>query len=404
MTLLLLVILALVGHAFVWVASINVSHATVLPERLVRSLTAASFALAGLLPAALVGGFVAAGWSLAEPSDWLSLPWPVKLYLLMCTVAGALAVARWTWRKARPGHAAVERSFRCRRLGPLAPQSNLSPPLLVRMIGNEILQLQVTQRELELPRLTPALDGLKILHLSDLHFTGSIDQGYFRELVGQCNALAPDMVAVTGDLIDHARYIAWIPETLGRLAAPLGVYFVLGNHDLRHEPERIRRTLCDCGLADLGGRWIQIEVRGQPVVMAGNELPWFAPAADLAGAPPPSSQGGPLRIALGHSPDQLPWARASQVDLFLVGHTHGGQIRLPVVGPIFSPCLTGVRYDRGTFDAPPTVLHVTQGVSARPPIRINCPPEVVLLTLRAPARANRPESSAGARGGPGLVD
>jgi predicted MPP superfamily phosphohydrolase len=386
----LLSIPVLVGHAFVWVALINVSHATALPERLVRAVTVASFALSGLIPAGLVGGFVAGGWSLAEPSDWLRLPWPVKLYLLVCLAAGALAAARWTWRRAWSRHLGVQRSFRCRRLRPLAPQGDASPPLLVRMVGNEILDLQVTERELELPRLPPALDGLKIVHLSDLHFTGWVDPGYFRALVGQCNALAPDLVAVTGDLIDHARYIAWIPETLGELAARSGVYFVLGNHDRRYEPERIRRTLCDCGLTDLGSRWIRLQVRGVPVVMAGNERPWFAPAADLGDGPPPSSQGGPLRIALGHSPDQFPWARASQVDLFLVGHTHGGQIRLPVVGAVFSPCLTGVRYDRGTFYAPPTVMHVTQGVSAKPPIRVNCPPEIVELTLRSPNRS--PES------------
>jgi hypothetical protein len=251
------------------------------------------------------------------------------------------------------------------------------------MIGNEILQLDVVQRELELPRLSPALDGLTILHFSDLHFTGCVDQGYFRELVRQCNALDPDLVAITGDLIDDSRYIAWIPQTLGKLVGRYGVYFVLGNHDARHDVTRIRGTSIDCGLVDLGGRWIEIEVRGQRVVMAGNELPWLPPAADLRPAPPPSSRGGPPRIALGHGPDQLPWAVANEIDLFLVGHTHGGQIRIPVVGPIFSPCLTGVRYARGTFYAPPTVLHVTQGVSARVPVRINCPPEIVKLTLRA---------------------
>ena len=70
-------------------------------------------------------------------------------------------------------------------------------------------------------------------------------------------------------------------------------------------------------------------------------------------------------------------------DLVLAGHTHGGQIRLPGIGPIFSPCRDGVRYASGVFDLPPTILHVTQGLSAELPLRFGCPPEVTLLVLRA---------------------
>ena len=93
--------------------------------------------------------------------------------------------------------------------------------------------------------------------------------------------------------------------------------------------------------------------------------------------------GGPLRIALAHSPDQLAWAQAGQFDLMLAGHTHGGQIRLPWIGPIFTPSRMGVLHSSGLFNAPPTVLHVTRGVSGLLPLRLNCPPEMAHLRLHA---------------------
>jgi hypothetical protein len=156
---------------------------------------------------------------------------------------------------------------------------------------------------------------------------------------------------------------------------------VLGNHERRIDSRAFRELLKESGLVDLGGRWIETQVRGERLVMAGNEIPWFRPAPDLGEGPPPSVRGGPLRIALSHSPDQLAWARRHEVDLFIVGHTHGGQVCLPLVGPIFSPTLCGVRYALGTFWAPPTVMHVSKGVSADFPVRFLCPPEAVLLTL-----------------------
>ena len=118
--------------------------------------------------------------------------------------------------------------------------------------------------------------------------------------------------------------------------------------------------------------------------MAGNELPWFPPAADLSQAPPPAPDG-PLRIVLAHSPDQIAWAQSADVDLMLAGHTHGGQIRLPLLGPIFVPSRWGVHYASGLFHAAPTTMHVSRGVSAEFPVRVGCPPELAHLVLRSPA-------------------
>ena len=90
------------------------------------------------------------------------------------------------------------------------------------------------------------------------------------------NELQPDLVALTGDLVESTACLDWIPDTLGRLTARYGVYFILGNHDLRtRDVPRLRRMLEQSGLIDLGGRRRQIEINGQPVVLMGNELPWI---------------------------------------------------------------------------------------------------------------------------------
>jgi hypothetical protein len=119
--------------------------------------------------------------------------------------------------------------------------------------------------------------------------------------------------------------------------------------------------------------------------LAGNELPWLVPAADMSNCPPRNGDG-PLRIVLAHSPDQLDWAQAQDADLLLAGHTHGGQIRLPLIGPILSPTREGVKYASGVFYAPPTIMHVTRGVSGLLPLRLKCPPEMVYLLLHAARR------------------
>ena len=255
------------------------------------------------------------------------------------------------------------------------------------MPGNESLRLELAERAIEIPRLPAALDGLSLLHLSDLHFTGKVSKAYFQEIVRLSNELQPDLVAVTGDLVDCESCIDWIPDTLARLTARYGVYCVLGNHDARVDVDRLTRVLEQGGLQRLAGRHVQVTIRGVPVVLGGNELPWLAPAADFEHSLPPH-RGGPFRIALAHSPDQLAWAQAHDVDLLLAGHTHGGQIRLPWIGPIFAPCRVGVKYASGVFHAPPTIMHVTRGISGELPLRMNCPPEMAHLVLHAKGKTN----------------
>ena len=127
---------------------------------------------------------------------------------------------------------------------------------------NEIMRLHVNEKVLVVPRLDPQLEGMSITHFSDLHFTGTITEAFHHEVVRQANALGSDIIALTGDLIDKRKCMDWLGEILGQLKATHGVYFVLGNHDLRVRDEfGVRNALTTQGLVDLGRRWIRTNVR-----------------------------------------------------------------------------------------------------------------------------------------------
>ena len=385
---LVLMLLALVGHGFLWAAFFNLTHCTSLPRWIVAPLTVVGFAAAVLIPLAFEARYLAGGLAVLAPRG--PLGWTAGVYLVVCSIAGGVTVIRWVGRRVLGRPPALVRHERRRLCRPLeAADCDATNPdahgFLTRFPGNQTLLLEITERAVEVPRLPQTLDRLSIVHLSDLHFTGRVGRAYFDQVVRHANQLDADLVAITGDLIDKSRCIDWVPQTLGKLTSRYGSYFVLGNHDVWIDTDRLRRTLVESGLVDLGGRWIEIRVRGEPVILAGNELPWIVPAGDLEHAPPRSSDGGPLRIALAHSPDQLSWARGHDVDLFLAGHTHGGQICLPLIGPLLSATRVGVKYSSGIYHTPPTLVHITRGISGSIPLRFNCPPEITKLVLRAAA-------------------
>jgi uncharacterized protein len=194
------------------------------------------------------------------------------------------------------------------------------------------------------------------------------------------NEIGADLIALTGDVCDQARYIDWIPETLSPAVARLGKFFILGNHDLRtHDVDRLRAALGEAGFTDLGGRCEILHDR--QIVIAGDERPWFKSVPRLPD--PTVLPDSVLRILLSHTPDQLRWARAEGFDIMMAGHTHGGQIRFPLVGAVLCPSWHGIKYASGFYYEPPTMLHVSRGTGSLLPLRLNCPPEITKLVLRA---------------------
>jgi len=376
-----LLVAAVLGHFMACVAWVNRIHGSGWPRWALTALSVLGWSTLLLAPAAL---FLRPGYSsVAAVSDGYWLP---LVYLVPCW-------AMFLWSVLVRLHELVEQPHRTRLLREHrqavidTTQTLPQPPVsgttawMARLPGNEILLLSMHEKAIQLPRLPQCLDGLAIAHLSDLHMCGRIERAYFEEVVQRTNAALPDLTVITGDIFDAVECLDWIDATLARLEAPYGVYFILGNHDLRVDAELARRLLVGAGLHDLGSRCEELLIDGQRILLAGNELPWLGSAPVLPGGRSPGHRE--LRILLSHSPDQIHRARREQFDLMLAGHTHGGQIRLPLVGPVLSPTRMGTRFAAGTFYVEPTVLHVSQGVSSLAPFRWGCMPEVSLLRLRS---------------------
>jgi predicted MPP superfamily phosphohydrolase len=322
-----------------------------------------------------IGRFVGA-WSLVDP-------WTV--YSLVCWPVAALVVPLWLWPKLTERESPILASNDtevldvAQRLGQW-PVAGRSARLLAAIPGNQICQLHIHRKTLRMPRLPAQLNGLSIAHLSDLHMIGNLTEPFYDEVVAATNALDADLVCISGDILEKTCCLPWIPRTFGRLQARHGKFFILGNHERRlPDAQPLRDALVAAGLADLGGRCESITIDEATILLAGNEVPWFgnAPEIPLAFRNPHSA----FRILLSHSPDQLYLARRDDFDLMLAGHTHGGQIRLPGLGALISPSWHGWRYAGGLFHEPPTVMHVSRGISGTEAIRLNCPPEIALLVL-----------------------
>jgi len=374
-------IAACAGHTFFMVVGLNVLYAWPLPHSVLRYTRKIDILviLAGpALFAYAMGLFDGQGvsWT-AGQRGFLLTP-----YLVFCWILGIFFVpVALVLYHLRPSPAPlVGRSSEivdvARELGyPPVGRGKQAP--LTRLPYNQAFQVNFEQRTFRLPQLPPEWDGLTILHLSDLHFCGTPDRTFFRYVIDRClDAGTPDLVAVTGDIVDTDKHHRWIVPLLGRLRWQVGGFAILGNHDSWRDPAVIRRRLRKIGFHVLGNTWEGIEVRGRPMIVAGNEFPWFGPEPDLTGCPP-----AVFRLCLSHTPDRIKWARRNRVDLMLAGHVHGGQIRLPLIGPLFVPSRYSRRYDGGTYFLPPTLMHVSRGLAGQHPLRFNCRPEVTRIVL-----------------------
>jgi predicted MPP superfamily phosphohydrolase len=222
-----------------------------------------------------------------------------------------------------------------------------------------------------------------------VHFTGQLTPAFYHYVIDQFQALRPDLIVLTGDIVDEDACVTWLEPILGKLQAPLGRFFVLGNHERRlHRPQVVAEQLSGLGWNDLGRSDFSIAPSEQlpRLALYGNERPWFERHAGeywQAGAAEIGSEAAQvLRIGVAHTPDQHTWARDLGIDLLLAGHTHGGQIRVPGIGPIIAPSRYGSRFASGVFRLPPTVMHVSRGLAGVHPWRWRCMPEISLLTIQ----------------------
>lgn len=379
-----IIVAALLGHGYFWIGIVNRIHGLAGPR--VYNDSATLVCLLSFLTLPIVLAF-----SGPELFDHWSTGWqesagfPVR-YLQFCVV---WCMGRFLLQAIAAKVKNDPQTLRQWRREPVGSVANDSvdmfhgayPKLMARVPGNQCLQLRVDHKQIALPRLHASHEGLKIAHLSDFHLTGRIDRVWFEMVVREVNRLEADVIAITGDIVEKEACLPWLAETLCQLEARLGVYFILGNHDKFIDITRTRDILVEAGLICLSGRWLQVEWDGAPVVLAGNERPWLTEVGTLDEAPPRRADGLPLRLLLLHTPDQIAWARRHDADLVLAGHTHGGQVCFPILGPVACPSIYGTRYTDGVYREGATIMHVTRGISGKTPLRWLCPPEIAILEL-----------------------
>jgi uncharacterized protein len=266
------------------------------------------------------------------------------------------------------------------------------------LVGDSLLlepnRPQIVRREFFLSRWPQRMDGFTIALLSDFHYDPVFSVHPLHAAIPMVNDLHPDLIVLTGDFVTkpavgRPEKAAFDAEPCARLlrqmTAPLGLWGVLGNHDEATDHRVVTRLLQAEGIPVLANRSEPIERDGARIWLTGvgdvlshtDDL-WKA----LRGVP-----GDEAVILLAHEPDFADEAARYPVDLQLSGHSHGGQIRLPLLPPLYLPPLAR-KYYLGTYRVGPLWLHTNAGLGTiGVAMRLNCPPEITLLTLHsAPKR------------------
>jgi predicted MPP superfamily phosphohydrolase len=230
---------------------------------------------------------------------------------------------------------------------------------------------------------------LRLLHVGDLHLEReTARERKLNALIGQ---VKPDLILFSGDFVNLSytwdeQAKADIRHVISAWKAPLGVYCVPGTPVVEPLPRVLEFVDGLDNLTLLPNRWKTVETPGGPVQIFGHitthDLPTDRSSLDEAQFPP----GDGFKIILSHAPDIAPEAAAAGFDLYLCGHTHGGQIRLPLIGAVFSSSHLGKRFIMGRYEVGKMTLYTTRGIGMEgfgaPRARFLCPPEIVLWEIQ----------------------
>lgn len=235
--------------------------------------------------------------------------------------------------------------------------------------------------ELHFPNLPVELDGLRIGQISDSHLGVRGAERALRWAVRQMQREQPDMIGITGDIVHGEGAVRQIVPLLRDLHAPLGVYAVPGNHDYWAEFDHLNDALAEVGVPLLMNEHRRLNWHGGELWIVGTDDVWDGtPDLDTA------LHGVPLdafTVLLAHTPYGAPQAARLGIGLQLSGHTHGGHMRLPLLGPLARPRYTD-RFIGGLYELGATKLYVSRGVGGVP-LRLFCRPEAAIVTLRRSA-------------------
>ena len=215
------------------------------------------------------------------------------------------------------------------------------------------------------------------MQISDIHHGLFLPEEWLSQAVCQANWLRPDIIALTGDFVTYSRRnIGPAAELLGMLRARYGVYAVLGNHDFRVDADAITAALRHQGIDVLRNRHISL---GESLYLAGVDD--YGYGADLRGAMRGVPRGA-ATILLAHNPRVIHLASRNNVSLVLSGHTHGGQVNLPLLGTVYGRSPERLRYKIGWDRMGATQIYVSRGIGTIVlPWRLRCPAEITHLEL-----------------------
>jgi predicted MPP superfamily phosphohydrolase len=244
-------------------------------------------------------------------------------------------------------------------------------------------RLSIERLDIALPHLTMELDGLRVVQLSDLHLEPYTTAADIEAAVLSANALQPDIIVLTGDFITgNNKAMGLCAEVLSKLVAPLGIYASLGNHDVWHGSSIVVKRLRNVGIQTLVNEGVTVQHRGQTLCLAGTDSAWAGrPRLEAAFAKLPKDAP---TLLLAHEPDFADTVAAfGRPVLQLAGHSHGGQVRVPVLGSLRTPSWAK-KYIMGHYEVGAMQLYVNRGIGCVGlPMRFACPPEITQITLRA---------------------
>jgi hypothetical protein len=250
--------------------------------------------------------------------------------------------------------------------------------------GLEPYFLVVHEEAIALPHWPAPLDGFRIVALADLH-VGAAGMGgdHLATVVDRTNALNPDLIVLAGDYVPGAKAtssdIQSIAKGMGRLRAKHGVFAVLGNHDWWTDGPGIEGALKAQGIIVLRNESVTI-THGEGSFQLGGIDDDLTQHADIPHMMSGIGDRAPI-VAVVHEPDVFP-SMPSAVDLTIAGHTHGGQVRIPLLGALVVPSIYGQRYAAGVVNEAGHTMFITTGLGTSiMPVRFRVPPEIAVLTL-----------------------
>ena len=244
--------------------------------------------------------------------------------------------------------------------------------------------VDVNHIRLRLPRLGAAFHGFRVVQISDIHIDDWMTRSRLSHIVRLVNQQNPDLVAITGDFVTHypRKYVDALTDCFSKLTPRHAAAAVLGNHDHWTNATLMRQMIRKSGMIDLNNA-VHTLRRGKDVLhIAGVDDPWMRKARLDEVLPQLKAPGA--AILLAHEPDFADdYAKYGVFDLQLSGHSHGGQVTLPGVGPLVLPP-KGLKYHTGRYQVQDMTLYTNRGVGmVRPYVRFNCRPEIAVFTLEA---------------------